>query len=146
MKLKQFEKKDLYGGRVTWYLASGNLYDYLRELNPSFFDFDVQRRIVTNTYLDKLWDAVESGEPIPAFTLTSTSPINGSDTLDLNKTEILDGLQRTYRLWAILFVERMVESVGKDFSTLYDAIKESEDGARLIESKVISRSKVGIFS
>lgn len=145
MKLKQFEKKDLYGGRVTWYLASGNLYDYLRELNPSFFDFDVQRRIVTNTYLDKLWDAVESGEPIPAFTLTSTSPINGSDTLDLNKTEILDGLQRTYRLWAILFVERMVESVGKDFSTLYDAIKESEDGARLIESKVISRSKVRIL-
>lgn len=142
MKLRQFDTKELHGGRVTWSLASCNLYDYLDELDTTIFDFDVQRRIVANTYLDKLWDAIESGEPIPAFTLTSSSSINGSATLDLNKTEILDGLQRTYRLWAIWFVERIVEKIGKDFSTLYNAIKETEDGARLIESKVISRSKV----
>ena len=40
-------------GEVSWILAKMNLYDYIGNLKRNFFDYDIQRRIVPNLYLDR---------------------------------------------------------------------------------------------
>ncbi len=141
MRFRLLAEKSLNNERVKWRLATCNLYDYLSNLKKDFFDFDVQRRIVSNSYLDKIGESILGGEPLPAFTLTS-SDVEDSE-LNLDKTDILDGLQRTYRLWVIVFLERMISDYGTaDFERLYDKIKESEEGEKLIAVKLINRSKI----
>ena len=127
---------------MKWRLATCNLYEYLSELRDNFFDFDVQRRIVSNSYLDKIGETIINGEPLPAFTLTTRSINNSENYLNLNETEILDGLQRTYRLWSIIFIEKMITNESDDFNHLYDKIKNSPEGRKLIDVKVINRAKV----
>lgn len=142
MKFHLLSHKSLYSGEVEWRLALCNLYDYLSELRDDFFDFDVQRRIVSNSYLDKIGDSIINGEPLPAFTLTSKSIDVEKSELNLIETEILDGLQRTYRLWAVLFLYRMVRNNPGCFDELYEAIRNSLEGKKLIDIKLISRSKI----
>lgn len=141
MKFKLLESKSLYSDRVCWRLATCNLYDYLSNLRKDFFDFDVQRRIVSNSYLDRIGESVDKGEPLPAFTLTSNSIDDGNYEINLDKTEILDGLQRTYRLWIILFIEQICKS-NINFEDIYGAIKDSHEGQKMISVKLINRSKV----
>lgn len=91
----------------TWYLCKGNLLDYLQGLKPDFYDYAIQRKIVRNQYLDKLYTTVKVGDPIPTITLTypETKLDNVNDRqaeIDLTRTEILDGLQRSFRLWTYL--------------------------------------------
>lgn len=141
MRFKLLAEKSLDNERVVWRLAMCNLYDYLSNLKKDFFDFDVQRRIVSNSYLDKIGESILGGEPLPAFTLTSYD-VEDSE-LNLDKTDILDGLQRTYRLWVIIFLERMITEHGtSDFERLYEKIKESDEGKKLIAVKLINRSRV----
>lgn len=142
MKFTLLSYKLLYSGRVQWRLALCNLYEYLSNLREDFFDFDVQRRIVSNSYLDKIGDSILNGEPIPAFTLTSGIMDESKRDLNLSETEILDGLQRTYRLWSIIFLERIINKGYHNFDELYNAIKDSQEGQKMIDVKVINRSKV----
>lgn len=142
MKFELLESKSLYSGRVRWRLAKCNLYQYLSELKPNFFDFDVQRRIVSNSYLDKIWDSIINGEPLPAFTLTSEGVDDIKSELNLAETDILDGLQRTYRLWVMIFLEKLVEGGYKNFDVIYEKIISSDEGKKLIAVKLINRSKV----
>ncbi|MFH6951426.1 hypothetical protein ACHRV6_23260 [Flavobacterium sp. FlaQc-51] len=88
-----------------WMLCKGNLTDYLEELKEDFYNFSIQRKIVKNQYLDTLVTTIKDKDPIPLITLTyedqHLEPTVGAQiSIDMNQVEILDGLQRTFRLWA----------------------------------------------
>lgn len=102
-KLKILDCKSLDDRQ--WMLCRGNLADYLESLKKDFYNFSIQRKIVKNQYLDTLVTTIKQGDPIPLITLTynekGLQPVVGNDvSIDMNNVEILDGLQRTFRLWA----------------------------------------------
>jgi hypothetical protein len=102
-KIEVLDEKDLQDAQ--WVLCKGNLMDYLVSLKPSFYDYIIQRKIVKNRYLNSIVNTVVGSEPLPIITLTSIvkigTPSKGKViSLDMEKVEILDGLQRTFRLWA----------------------------------------------
>ncbi len=86
-----------------WILSKGNLYEYLKNLKPSFFEYIIQRKIVKNKYLNSLVNTILAGEPVPVITLTTEKKLqfikDKNGEIDMNEVEILDGLQRTFRLW-----------------------------------------------
>ena len=54
----------------NWVLCKVSLWDYLESVNPdTSFDFEIQRGIVKNVYLDTILDSVVSNEPFPPLTL-----------------------------------------------------------------------------
>ena len=99
MKITILREKKLQNGK-KWYLAVCNLLEYIDSLKDEFFNYDIQRRIVKNSYLDKLWTTIYSGDPLPSITLTANVK-GGVDNSSVEDFEILDGLQRSFRLWAI---------------------------------------------
>ena len=125
MRIRIYDSKQLENR--TWYLGSGNLYEYLCQLRPNFFLYKIQRRLVTNRYLDGIYQTIEQGEPIPPLTLISPQPLavdNGYAVINLQNIDILDGLQRTYRLWVIYKMSLLCEQlVQKDHHNLLNKIK-----------------------
>ena len=121
MEFYLFDKKSLKTG--NWYLCKCNLYEYLTNLKTDFFGFQVQRRIVKNIYLDGLYNTIIFGDPFPAFTITADLvSINGTSLkIDMSRMNILDGLQRSFRLWAILEFHKIAEENG--ITTPRDFIK-----------------------
>ncbi|GGF49163.1 hypothetical protein [Echinicola rosea] len=104
MKFKILREKDFGKGKY-WLLAELNLLEYVESLVDDNFNFEVQRKIVKNRYLDGLLFTIELGEPLPNITLAYHEPLSKIEksshvNLTDNKLDILDGLQRTYRLWA----------------------------------------------
>lgn len=100
--LKILDCKALDG--KTWLLCKGNLFDYLDELKAEFYNFSIQRKIVKNQYLDAIVTTVKQGDPIPVITLTYedkdfNAGLAKDLSIDMGKVEILDGLQRTFRLY-----------------------------------------------
>lgn len=85
------------------FLSRMSLEDYVSALPSSYQDYDVQREIVSNVYLDHLVDTVLNHRHIPPIVLV----VDGADytikddLLELGSFKILDGLQRTFRLQAI---------------------------------------------
>lgn len=103
LKIKILDYKNLEDSQ--WILCKSNLNEYLESLKPSFYEYIIQRKIVKNKYLSSLIDTVIGGEPVPMITLTLTDILQGINTgdivtIEMEKIEILDGLQRTFRLWA----------------------------------------------
>lgn len=140
MNITILKEKELQNGK-KWYLAVCNLLEYLESLKDEFFNYDIQRRIVKNLYLDKLWTTISSGEPLPSITLTAN--VKGDvDNSSVDEFEILDGLQRTFRLWAIKYLDDLTERLNthEDVSVLIDEMRKDENGKRLLDSKVINRS------
>lgn len=130
---------DLQNGK-KWYLAVCNLLEYLESLKDEFFNYDIQRRIVKNSYLDKLWTTIYSGDPLPSITLTANVK-EDIDNSSVDEFEILDGLQRSFRLWAIKYLDDLLKRMNtQDVSVLIEAMREDENGKRLLDSKVINRS------
>jgi len=90
-------------GDTRCILARMSLEDYVSALPSSYQDYDVQRGIVSNVYLDHLVDTVLKRRHIPPIVLvvdSSDYELN-NDLFGLESFKILDGLQRTYRLQAI---------------------------------------------
>ncbi|HEK0649922.1 TPA: hypothetical protein SMP57_002414 [Proteus mirabilis] len=85
------------------YLSKMSLEDYINALNTTYQDYDIQRGIVSNVYLDHLVDTVLNQCHIPPIVLviddTDFNIID--DNIEIHSFKILDGLQRTYRLQAI---------------------------------------------
>lgn len=132
----------------TWYLCKGNLLDYLKGLKPDFYDYAIQRKIVRNQYLDKLYATIKQGDPIPTITLTypKTKLDNvsgGHAEIDLTQTEILDGLQRSFRLWTYLTMAQEYISGGRpDYRSFAKSLKEKNRlffDSGVLSTKVISR-------
>ncbi len=139
MNVTILKSKDLQNGK-KWFLAISNLLEYLESLNDEFFNYEIQRRIVKNSYLDKLWVTIYSGEPLPLITLTADFQEN-ADNVRIDEFEILDGLQRSFRLWAIKYLDDLIKRLNtQDVGTLIDAMKKDEKGKYLLDSKIITRS------
>lgn len=142
MEFYLFDKKGLKIG--NWYLCKCNLYEYLTNLRTDFYGFQVQRRIVKNIYLDGLYNTIISGDPIPAFTITANDVCTNETTLeiDMSKMDILDGLQRSFRLWAILEFHKIAEENG--ITTPRDFIKlmkeQGEFGEMILGLDFVSSS------
>lgn len=127
----------------TWTLCKGNLLDYLQGLKTDFFEFSVQRKIVNNIYLDSIYSSVMNGEPFPPVTLTYSGEIalssKGKLMIDDNKVEILDGLQRTYRLWVVLFFKKVInKSRARDLKSLAEEIKKTSEGEVILQNRFIT--------
>lgn len=84
------------GKKLTCYLVEMSLKDYIDNLPTDYNDYDIQRGIVNNIYLDSLGTDLLRGKHFPIITLISES-VNKS-TEEIKDFKILDGLQRTYRL------------------------------------------------
>lgn len=87
-------------GTSTCYLAKIALKDFVEALPGNYKDYEVQREIVSNTYLDNLIDTVLQRKHIPPIVLVVEEgkfTVN-ANTLTITEFKILDGLQRTFRL------------------------------------------------
>lgn len=130
----------------TWYLCQGNLLNYLDCLKTNFYDFAIQRRIVKNQYLDSLYKTIKSGDPIPMITLTYKHKTlemkkgNLAD-IDMEQIEILDGLQRTFRLWAYkILAERYNGEEDREIIEFAKKLKQEND--LFFESGVLSTTLI----
>lgn len=98
------------------FLCSTGLGVYIENLPDNYQDYEVQREIVVNSYLDKLIDTVLNLKHIPPIVLVleASDYIQDTNFLKVQNFKILDGLQRTYRLktiWdTIAFFNKQFES------------------------------------
>lgn len=139
MNITILKEKGLQNGK-KWYLAVCNLLEYIESLKDEFFNYDIQRRIVKNSYLDKLWTTISSGDPLPSITLTANVKEDISNS-SVDEFEILDGLQRSFRLWAIKYLDDLLKRMNtQDVSVLIEEMRKDENGKRLLDSKVINRT------
>ena len=53
----------------SWFLGKITLWDYLSSVSKEKFDFDVQRGIVKNKYLDNILQSIQRQEPMHLGTL-----------------------------------------------------------------------------
>jgi len=90
-------------GESQCFLCRISLEEYVSGLPSTYQDYDVQREIVSNVYLDHLVDTVLGRNHIPPIVLVvdSNEYTRKKDELEILQFKILDGLQRTFRLQAI---------------------------------------------
>ncbi|MGG1593953.1 hypothetical protein [Terribacillus saccharophilus] len=95
------KKKELNNN--TCYLCTFSLRQYLESLPDDFMEYNIQRGIVSNIYLDNLIETVLKKGHIPLITLVSDEvKLDQEDNvLTISSFRILDGLQRTYKLKVI---------------------------------------------
>jgi hypothetical protein len=101
MKATILDTRKEGGGKC--YLCKITLEDYVANLPKSYKDYEIQREIVPNVYLDHLVDTVLGRRHIPPIVLVVEDGDfrESSGELKIETFKILDGLQRTYRLKAI---------------------------------------------
>lgn len=134
MNFDIYDKKRI--GKKTWYLTKSNLASYMQCLKENFFNFEIQRRIVKNVYLDGILRTIEDGDPMPVITLTISDSIEPIDSsrLIVEDFDILDGLQRTYRLWVVWRIIVIANTNScRDYKELLNRLKSDEEGNRLLE-------------
>jgi hypothetical protein len=128
MNLTIIDQKDL--GEKKWYLCKCNLKEYILSLNEDMFNYEIQRGIVVNKYLDGILSTIKQKEPIPLITLTSNETIIVADNMfSLTSFDILDGLQRTYRLWLFYKTYEIAQKIAST-----DLFQE-----KIIDSKLLLR-------
>ena len=135
MKLRKLDNIKMENNKIC-YLCSTSLYDYLDGLDDDFYNYEIQRKIVSNRYLDNLAETVLSNEHIPIITLVSEDKIleGNQNELEAKKIQILDGLQRTWRLNAI---KKLADWLKKEYKT----DKNIEEQFIKASAKSISREK-----
>ncbi len=139
MELFLYERKII--DKRSWFLAKCSLASYMEHLRKDFFDFEIQRRIVKNVYLDSILHTIELGDPMPVITLTVDGNVEMIDEHHINiaKFDILDGLQRTYRLWVIWkLIEIANNSHCKEYKELLSQLKSNDEGKMLLDLDFVS--------
>ncbi len=129
----------------TCYLTKINLADYVKSLPKGYKEYEVQREIVKNTYLDNLVETVLFKRHIPPIVLIveNESFTENSEELNIEKFKILDGLQRTFRLkliWDTLELFKSELSASNEILTLKRIQLSRKYSSRLEE--INSNSKV----
>lgn len=130
MKVKIIDQN----GKGTWFLGRISLWDYLDSLNFDSFEYDIQRGIVRNQYLDTILSSIEKDQVLLPFSIvTRQSKIEDGYAI-FQTFDILDGLQRTFRLWMYKKIADYAVSEGiDDFkSALLGVRKEIEVDPQLI--------------
>lgn len=86
--------------KSTCYLSKIILSEYVTALSDSYQDYEVQREIVSNTYLDNLVDTILHKKHIPPIVLVVDQGkyTTKEELIVINEFKILDGLQRTFRI------------------------------------------------
>lgn len=103
-----------------WILGKVSLYDYITSLSVEKFNYAIQRGVVSNPYLDTILDAVVKNNPLPPISLTAE--IEGETITEYN---ILDGLQRTCRLWIYFELSKIaLENKSKDYKAATNHLKK----------------------
>jgi len=105
-------------GDATGVLCRTNLYDYISDLPKNYEEYFIQRGIVTNKYLDRIWETVAQSKHIPQIVLVSDDrfravPVGNEFGLGI-QLKILDGLQRTKRLKIIFDAVQFIEGKFED--------------------------------
>lgn len=103
MKMKATILDSRSDGDSRCFLCRISLEEYINGLPSTYQDYDVQREIVTNVYLDHLVDTVLGKKHIPPIVLVVNDGdyMHKDSELEIKEFKILDGLQRTFRLQAI---------------------------------------------
>jgi hypothetical protein len=107
------------------FLSKMSIEDYVNALPSSYQEYDVQREIVSNVYLDHLVETVLNRRHIPPIVLVVDKEdyeIDGN-FLEFKTFKILDGLQRTFRLQAI---KKTIEYCCTNLSTDEDYLSWSK--------------------
>lgn len=140
-------------GSSTSYICELTLQEYIENLPISFMEYDIQRGIVSNIYLDKLIDTVLFQANIPPITLIAEESNiildeNEPSQLIIERYRILDGLQRTYRLkiiWdTIQFFIKNYNMEMLEFSK-FKLSKEYGDELQKINSSTLILEKIITF-
>lgn len=105
-----------YTFKKNCYFCGCTLKEYVEHIPKEYMDYDVQRSIVPNVYLDRLIDTIREEGNIPTITLVTDRIDTEQCYVYLKEFRILDGLQRTYRIKSIW------ESI-----SLFEKIKNKED-------------------
>ena len=148
MKIDILDKK--INENNSWFLGKISLWDYLSSVKPENFEFDIQRGIVRNKYLDSILKSINDGEIIPPITITTDKYINIKELSQIDiedgKFNILDGLQRTYRLWLYKKIAEISEQNKDMFGnyTIKDIISILKDKPYCIPG-VITVSQIEIL-
>ncbi len=89
-------------GEAVCFLCKTSLAQYVENLPANFREFYIQRGIVTNRFLDNLWDTLSKKRHIPPIVLVAgpTPPAHDvGSVFNLGSDfKVLDGLQRSHRL------------------------------------------------
>lgn len=88
-------------GKAICLLCETTLKEYVLSLDEKYKKYDVQRGIVKNIYLDKLSDTIFEKGHIPPIVLISPSvkdQLEKDKNIEIKSFNILDGLQRTFRI------------------------------------------------
>jgi len=87
-------------GSSYCFLTKIILRDYVNSLSQSYQEYEVQREIVSNTYLDNLVETVLFQKHIPPIVLVVDEGMYKikDNNIEITEFKILDGLQRTFRL------------------------------------------------
>lgn len=117
-------------GTSTSYVCELSLKDFVDNLPPSFMNYDIQRGVVSNIYLDNLIDTVLAKSSIPPITLVAEEAnvemiTNHVKKIDIKRYKILDGLQRTFRLKTIWDTITFFTSIKTDEVLEYNKFKLS---------------------
>jgi hypothetical protein len=131
------DERDEGGPRC--FLSKISLQDYIGGLPDDYRDYDVQREIVTNVYLDRLVDTVLHKRHIPPIVLVIEAgefEIKGN-TLIIEKLKILDGLQRTFRLDVI---KKTIDYALDEVGALANGVNELLELSRYSFSRRFSES------
>jgi len=104
-------------GTSDCHLCEITLEEYVSGLDDTYRDYDIQREIVSNVYLDRLVDTVLGKGHIPPIVLVvAAEEFNRTGTtFKISHFKILDGLQRTFRLQAIRkTIQYCIDQLGDD--------------------------------
>lgn len=107
---------------ATCYLCRISLAEYVQALPTTYQDYDIQREIVSNVFLDHLADTVLARRHIPSIVLVATAQDIKDDVLSVAEFKILDGLQRTFRLQSIYKTIEFISQL-KNIAELQDWTK-----------------------
>jgi len=114
-----------YNEDRSWLLGKVSLWSYLLGLSPDDFDYDIQRGIVINPYLDSILTTIVEKSTLPPFSLVASEIVINDVEAEMNGFSILDGLQRTYRLWLYKKIAEMaLERQTNNYQNVTSRLKE----------------------
>ncbi|WP_415897821.1 hypothetical protein [Neptuniibacter sp. QD57_21] len=106
MEFKILDRKN--EGQSSCFLISSSLEDFITNIPSNYDSYEVQRSIVSNSYLDRLVHTVLKKGHIPSITLISEESTESIEGGDIGCFKILDGLQRTHRLKIIFETKKIL--------------------------------------
>jgi len=143
-------------GEAVCLLCKTSLAQYVENLPLNFREFYIQRGIVTNRFLDNLWDTLSKKRHIPPIVLVAgpTPPARDMGTVFNLGSEfkVLDGLQRSHRLkeiWDTVaylnneFVDQPGVPVARLTRQLSSKIREIDLSPQIFQ-KVLEAKREGI--